>query len=88
MRRRPCQETGHATLEDCDEDARDSSRCDADCLFAECGDGYVNGVAGETCEQDEDCQGDLNLCIDPAPDDPAECTCIREQPSLRERKQS
>ena len=46
--------------EDCD-DGAESASCDADCTFAECGDGYVNAQAGEVCDAEgdtEDCDGD------------------------------
>ena len=35
--------------EDCD-DGAESATCDADCTPVECGDGYVNAVAGEPCD--------------------------------------
>lgn len=40
--------------EDCDGSGRDTVDCDADCTFAECGDGYVNIAAFEQCELDEE----------------------------------
>jgi hypothetical protein len=33
----------------CD-DGGESATCDADCTAAACGDGHVNGAAGETCD--------------------------------------
>ena len=42
---------GEVGYEACDDGAEDSEICDAfDCSFAACGDGYVNAVAGETCD--------------------------------------
>ena len=38
-----------ATVEECD-GAGDTALCDADCTFAECGDGYRNATAGEQCD--------------------------------------
>jgi cysteine-rich repeat protein len=38
--------------EQCD-DGGDSAMCDVDCTYVECGDGYVNAAAGETCEESE-----------------------------------
>ncbi len=46
------EECGNGILdpgEQCD-DERGSQRCNADCTFAECGDGKLNELAGETCE--------------------------------------
>lgn len=40
--------------EQCD-DAGETATCDIDCTFVECGDGYVNAVAGETCDNLEPC---------------------------------
>jgi hypothetical protein len=36
--------------EECDDGAVDTADCDADCTFAECGDGYRNTEAGESCD--------------------------------------
>jgi len=36
--------------EECDEAGDDTATCDADCTLAECGDGYINALAGECCE--------------------------------------
>lgn len=41
----------HDGVEACDE-VTDTMDCDADCTLVECGDGYVNTVAGEACEDD------------------------------------
>ncbi|MBT6433832.1 MAG: hypothetical protein HOK28_12105, partial [Deltaproteobacteria bacterium] len=38
-----------AGIEDCD-DGAESAGCDFDCSFAQCGDGYENSAAGETCD--------------------------------------
>jgi len=42
--------------EDCD-DQGESAACDADCSAARCGDGLLNGSAGEDCEATSDCLG-------------------------------
>jgi len=42
--------------EECDSGPEDSLGCDKDCTLAECGDGYVNEVAGEDCDT-----GDVNV---------------------------
>ncbi len=36
--------------DDCD-DGGESAACNADCTLAECGDGYVNSLAGEACDE-------------------------------------
>ncbi len=46
---------GNGVVEDdeqCDDFAQ-SSRCDADCTFVECGDGVVNNLATEVCDGDD-----------------------------------
>lgn len=46
-------ECGNGRIEEgeiCD-DSGNSALCDADCTSAECGDGYVNGTAGEDCDR-------------------------------------
>jgi len=57
---------GNAVLddgEDCDTGGQDTADCDGgDCTLPECGDGYVNNAAGESCEPSElgecpDCGG-------------------------------
>ena len=46
--------------EDCDTGGQDTADCDGgDCTLPECGDGYVNQAAGETCEP-----GELGECPD------------------------
>ncbi len=52
-------------LEFCD-DAVESAACDADCTFAECGDGVVNSLAGEECDprwESADCDGDCTFAV-------------------------
>ena len=53
--------------EACD-DAGDSALCNADCTFAECGDGVVNFAAGETCDDGntEDDDACPNNCLSAA----------------------
>ena len=51
---------GNGTLdqgEECD-DGDDTVDCDADCTFAECGDGYLNPAAGEECDDGNSRGGD------------------------------
>ena len=52
--------------EDCDEGAVDTMLCDADCTLATCGDGYINGMAGEQCDDGNTTDGDgcSSTCMD------------------------
>jgi cysteine-rich repeat protein len=47
-----CGDSIRTACESCD-DGGDSFPCDADCTFVACGDGYINPVAGEMCDDGE-----------------------------------
>jgi cysteine-rich repeat protein len=44
--------------EACDSDGVDSADCNADCTAVACGDGHVNGAAGEACDDGNTAGGD------------------------------
>ena len=64
---------GDDGYEACDDGPDDSEICDAfDCSFAECGDGYTNQIAQESCD-------DGNRITERCPDDEPECqVCGRD----------
>ncbi len=65
-----------APQEQCD-DAGESGLCNADCTLATCGDGYLNEVAGEKCDDAnvEDGDGCSANCLVEPDDSPSGCGC-------------
>lgn len=65
--------------EDCD-DGRQTAACDRDCTFVECGDGVINDMAGEQCDDfnEDDGDGCSSICTVEAPvEDATYCPVLK-----------